>query len=106
MINERRMNDVGTNTSDVVVESIESRPRMVNIETNTQQTLPIVDVLIPSNIRDNVNTPNVNLSILGYGPDSMRTSGMRSPPMWAQGVPVIPQLDGPRSLPVRDPVGE
>ena len=49
--------------------------------------------------------PHVNLSISGYEPDSLRTSGMRSPSVQAQEVSTIPQLYGPRSLPMRDPAG-
>ena len=45
---------------------------------------------------------HVSLSILGYEPDSLRTSGIRSPPVRAQEVSMIPQLDGPGSLPIRD----
>ena len=30
---------------------------------------------------------------------------MRSPSMWAQEISIIPQLDGPGSLPMRDPIG-
>ena len=43
-----------------------------------------------------------NLSILGYEPNPQRTSDMRSPSMRTQEVSIIPQLDGPGSLPVRD----
>ena len=46
--------------------------------------------------------PHVNLSISGYEPDSLRTSGMRSPSMQAQEVSAILQVDGPGSLPMRD----
>ena len=49
--------------------------------------------------------PHVNLSMSGYEPDSLRTSNMRSLPVQAQEVSTIPQLDGPRSLPMRDPIG-
>ena len=49
--------------------------------------------------------PHVNLSISGYELDSLRTSNMRSPSMWAQEVSTIPHLDGPRSIPMRDPIG-
>ena len=48
--------------------------------------------------------PHVNLSISGYEPDSLRTSSMRSPSMQAQEVSAIPQVDGPGSLPMRDPI--
>ena len=102
MTSERRVNDIGTNTSDVVVESTRDRTRTLDIEANAQTSISIVDVLLPSNLRDHVMIPHVNLSIPGYEPDSLRTSGVRSPSMWAQEVSAIPQLDGPRSLPMRD----
>ena len=101
---ERRVNDIGTNTSDVVVVPPGDRTRTSNIEANAQTSIPIVHVLLPSGCWDHVTKPHGNLSISGYEPDSLRTSGMRSPPMWAQEVSTIPQLDGPGSLPMRDPV--
>ena len=48
MMDERRVNDIGTNTSDVVVESTRDRTRTSNIEANAQIFIPIVDVLLPS----------------------------------------------------------
>ena len=102
---ERRVNDIGTYTSDVVVESTRKRTRTSNIEANTQTSIPIVDVLLPSSLGDHVTIPHVNLSIFGYEPKSLRTSGMRSPSMRAQEVSAIPQFDRPRSLPMRDPAG-
>ena len=47
-MDERRVNDVGTNTSDVVVESARDRIRMSNMEANAQASIPIVDVMLPS----------------------------------------------------------
>ena len=99
--NERRMNDMGTNTSDVAIEPTRSGPRTSSMEANAQTSIPFVDVLLPSGLGDHLTIPHVNLSICGYEPDSLRTSGMRSPSMRAQGVSAIPQLDGPRSLPMR-----
>ena len=49
--------------------------------------------------------PQVNLSIAGYESDSLRTSHMRSPSMWAQEISIMPQLDGPGSFPMGDPIG-
>ena len=49
--------------------------------------------------------PQVKLSISGYEPDSLRTFHMRSPSMLAQEISIMPQLDGPGSLPIRDPIG-
>ena len=93
---------MGTNTSDVVIEPTGSGPRPFHMEANAQTSLPIVDVLVPSSLVDHVAMPHINLSILGYEPDSLRTSGIRSPPVRAQEVSIIPQLDGPGSLPIRD----
>ena len=78
---ERRVNDIETNTSDVVLEPTRNRTKTSNIEANAQTSIPIVDVLLPSNLGDHVMRTHVNLSISGYELDSLRTSGMRSPSM-------------------------
>ena len=99
---ERRMTDMGTNTSDVVIEPTRSGLRQSNIEANAQTSIPIVDLLLPSGLGDHITIPHVNLSISGCEPDSLRTSGMKSPSMRIQEVSIIPQLDGSGSLPMRD----
>ena len=48
MIDERRMNNIGTNTSDVVVEPNRDRLRTSTMEANAQTSIPIVDVMLPS----------------------------------------------------------
>ena len=93
---------MGTNTSDMVIETTGSGPRPLCMEANAQTSIPIVDILLPSGLGDHIPMPHVNLSISGYEPDSLRTSGLRSPPMRAQEVFAIPQLDGPGSLPTQD----
>ena len=60
---------------------------------------------LPYQLLDHLTIPQVNLSISGYEPDSLRTSHMRSPSMRAQEISIMPQLDGPVSLPMRDPTG-
>ena len=47
-MDERGVNDVGTNTSDVVVESARDRIRTSDMEAHAQASIPIVDVLLPS----------------------------------------------------------
>ena len=49
--------------------------------------------------------PQIILSILGYEPNSLRDSHIRSPTMRAQEISIMPQFDGPASLPTRDPIG-
>ena len=61
--------------------------------------------MLPSGWGDHVLIPHVNLSISGYEPDSLRTSNMRSLSMQAQEVSAIPQVDGPGSLPMKEPIG-
>ena len=103
-MDERRVNNVGTNTSDVIVELTRDRTRTSSMEANAQTSIPIVVVLLPSGQGDHLMIPHINLSISGYGPDSLRTSSMRSPSMWAQEVSAIPQVDGPGSLPMRNSI--
>ena len=103
VMGERRMNDMGTNTSDVVVEPTRNGLRMSSMEANAQTSIPIVDGLLTSSHGDHVTIPHVNLSISGFEADSLRTFGMRSPSMQAQEVSAIPQLDGPRFLLMREP---
>ena len=59
--------------------------------------------MLPSEGGDQIAMPKINLSISGYEPESLRGSH-RSPDTRAQGSSVIPQLDGPVSLPTRDPI--
>ena len=99
------MNDVGTNTSDVIIEPNGDRLRASTIGVNACTSIPIVDVLLPSCHEDHAKIPHVNLSIMGYEPDPLRTLvGMGTPSMRTQEISAIPQLDGPRSLPIRDPI--
>ena len=59
--------------------------------------------MIPSGGADQVAIPQINLSILGYGPNSLRDSQVGTPAERAQEISILPQLDGPVSIPVRDP---
>ena len=97
---------MGTNTSNVMIEPTGSGPRLSCMEANSQTSIPIVDILLPSGPGDHLPMPHVNLSILGYETDSLRTAGLPSPPMRAQEVSTIPQLEGPGSLPTRHPTRE
>ena len=45
--NERRVNDIGTNTSDVIVELTRDRTITANMEANAQTSITVVDVLLP-----------------------------------------------------------
>ena len=49
--------------------------------------------------------PQINLSILGYRPNSLRDSHVGTSAMGALEISILPQLDGPVSIPVRGPTG-
>ena len=100
-----RMMDIGTNTSDIEVGPHRDGAKIVTSDANNQAPFPIVDVMIPSGGGDLVAIPQINLFISGYGPDSLRDSHVGTPAMRAQEISILPQLDGPVSIPVRDPTG-
>ena len=99
------MIDLGTNTSDIEVRPSRDGARTLTMDANTQTSILIVDMILPSGGRDHLSIPQVNLSILGFGPDSLRNSHGRSPSRWAQEISIMPQFDGLASLPIRDPIG-
>ena len=96
---------MGTDTSDVEVRPHRDRVRTSTMDANAQTSIPIVDVMLPSGGGDHLAIPQVNLSILGYEPYSLRNSHIRSPSRWAQEILFMPQLDGQASLAMRDPIG-
>ena len=96
---------MGTNTSDIEVRPHRDGARTLTMDDNAQASLPIVDVMLPSSGGDQLAIPQINLSILGYEPNSLRDSHIRSPSMRAQEISIIPQLGGPASLSTREPIG-
>ena len=95
---------MGTNTSDIEIRPHREGTRATTSDANAQTSLPIVDVMLPSGGGDQMAMPQTSLSILGYEPESLRDSHTRSPATRTQGSSMIPQLDGPASLPTRDPI--
>ena len=93
---------MGTNICDRDIEPTMGVLRTPHMEANTQTSIPTVEVLIPPVLGDNTIIPHVSLSISGYEHYSLWTSGIRSPPVRAWEVSMIPQLDEPGSLPIRD----
>ena len=96
---------MGTNTLDVEVRPHRDGARTSTLDANTQASLPIVDVMLQSGRGDHLPIPQINLSISGYEPNSLRNSHIRSLSTWAQEILIMPQLDGLTSLPMRDHTG-
>ena len=97
-----RMMDMGTNTLDVEVRPHRDGTRVVTSDINVQTPLPIVDVMIPTGREDKVVLPQINLSISGYGPNSLRDSQLGTSDMRAQEILILPQVDWPVLVPARD----
>ena len=85
--------DIGTNTSDIEVRPHRDGARVITSDDNAQASLLIIDLMIPSGGGDQVAIPQINLSIVGYGPDSLRDSHVGTPAMRAQEISILPQLD-------------
>ena len=93
---------MGTNTSDVEVRLHRDGARVVTLDVNVQTSLLIVDVMIPTSGEDQVALPQINLSISGNGPNSLRYSQVETSDMRAQEISILPQVDVPVSVPTRD----
>ena len=79
------MTNVGTNTWDIEVTPQRNGSRLMTSEGMSEQ----------------VPMPHINLSILGYDPESLRSSHVRAQDTGIQEDATIPQLDGPVSIPIR-----
>ena len=79
MMDERRMNDGGTNTLDEAIQPDRDKLRTSTVEANAQTSIPIVDAMLPSGRGDHLMISQVNLSISGYEHDSIRTPCVGSP---------------------------
>ena len=93
---------MGTNTLDIEVTPQRNGSRIIPSEGNAQASCPLVDVILPTGMNEQVPMPHINLSILGYDPESLRSSHIRTQDRGIQGNSTIQQLDGPVSIPIRD----
>ena len=97
-----RMTDMGTNMSDIEVRPHSDGTRVVTLDANIQTPLPIVDVMIPTSGEDQIALPQINLSISGYGPNSLRDSQLGSSDVRAQEISILLHVDGLISAPTRE----
>ena len=96
-----RMIDMGTNTSDIEVRPQRDGTRVMTSVDSAQVSFPLV-VILPTGMNEQVSMPHINLSILRYEPESLRGSHIRTQDTGIQGNSMIPQLEGPVSIPTRD----
>ena len=93
---------MGTNMLDVEVRHQRDGIRVMTLDDNAQASCPLVDVILPTGMNEQVPTPHINLSISGYDPESLRGSHIRTQDTGIQESSSMPQLDGPVSIPSRD----
>ena len=93
---------MGTNTSDIEVTPQRDGSRVITLEGNAQASCPLVDVILPTGMNEQMPIPHINLSISGYDPESLRGSHIRTQDTRIQENSTILQLDGPVSIPIRD----
>ena len=93
---------MGTNTSDIEVIPQRDGSRIMTLESNAQASCPLVDAILPTGMNKQMPMLHINLSILGYDPESLRGSYVRTQDTRIQEDSTIPQLDGPVSIPIRD----
>ena len=58
--------------------------------------------MIPTGGEDQIALPQINLSISGYGPNSLKDSQLVSSDVRAQEISILPQVDGLVSAPTRE----
>ena len=69
---------MGTNTLDIEVRPQRDGMRVMVLDDNAQASCPLVDVILPTGMSNQVPMPHINLSILGYDPKSLRGSHIKT----------------------------
>ena len=92
-----RLIDMGTNTSDIEARPQRDGTRVTDSDDDAQVPCPLVNVILPTGMNEQVSMPHINLSISRYDPESLRGSHTRTHDTGIQ--EMIPQLDGPVSVP-------
>ena len=70
------MIDMGTNTLNIEARSQTDGIRTA-VESNVQTTHPIVDVILPADMNEEIQFPNMNISISEYDSEILRGSHAR-----------------------------
>ena len=73
-----RLIDMETNTSDIEVRPQRDGTRVIDSDDNAQVSCPLVNVILPTGMNEQVSMPHINLSISRYDPESLRDSHTRT----------------------------
>ena len=97
-----QMIDMGTNMLNIEARSQRDGIRTA-LESNVQATRPLVDVTLPAGMNDQIQFPDMNISMSEYNSEILRGFHARSQEPGVQEDSAIPQLDGPLpSIPSRN----
>ena len=94
-----QMIEMETNPSNIEVRTQRDGIR-TDRESNVQVTRPPVNVIPPTCLGEPIHIPNVNTESENDS-ETLRGSHVRSQELGLQEIPVIPQVDGPTSIPSR-----
>ena len=95
------MIDMGTNMLNIEARSQRDGIRTA-LESNVQATQPPVDVMQPTGMNEQIPFPCMNMSASEFDSETLRGSHTRPQEPGMQENLVIPQLDGPPSIPSRN----
>ena len=95
-----QMIDMGTNTLNIEARSQRGGIRTA-LESNVQATRLLVDVILPTGMNEQIQFPNMNISISEYDSKTLRGSHARPQRPGMQGNLAIPQLGGLSIIPSR-----
>ena len=73
-----RLIDMGTNMSHIEVRPQRDGIRVIDSDDDAQVSYPLVDVILPTGMNEQVPMPHINLSISRYDPESLRGSHTRT----------------------------
>ena len=73
-----RLIDMGTNTSDIEVRPQRDGTRVTDSDDDAQVSCPLVNVILPTGMNEQVPMPHINLSISRYDPELLRGSHTRT----------------------------
>ena len=90
---------MGTNMSDIEVRPQRDGTRVTDSDEDAQVSCPLVNMILSTGVNEQVPMLHINLSISRYDPESLRGSHTRTHDTGIQ--EMIPQLDGPVSVPSR-----
>ena len=101
--NEQRAQLIDMGTITLSIEARSQRDGIKTaLESNVQANQPLVDVILPTGMNEQIQFPHMNISISEYDSGTLRGCHARPQGLGMQENLAIPQLDGPSTIPSRN----